>query len=152
MSAEQKAYPRVGFDHMGIVVSDIDRYVKWYSEAFDLTSDLEFVMGPENNIRGIVLISPDGWRLELFECPGSTPSVREAHPMGQHKTQGITHLCLQASDIQPVFDRLVALGAAVHMEPQIVAGSLDTTTPVDPNLRIAYLSDPEGNLIELLER
>src|SRR4051812_16405073 len=85
MRAAENGVGRIGFDHVGIVVSDMDRYVEWYSEAFDLKPELEFVIR-EADIRGIVLISPAGWRLELFERTGSRPSGRAADPLGQHLT------------------------------------------------------------------
>ena len=134
--------PWIGFDHVGIVVSDLDRYTRWYSEALDLTLELEW--GWEQiDLRGVVLIHPDGWRLELTERKGAQPSPRAPSHADQHLLLGVSHLCLQVRDIQQVFNKLVAAGATVLMEPQVA---------VDPNNMISYMHDPEGNLIELLQR
>jgi lactoylglutathione lyase len=141
-STDQAQRPWVGFDHVGIVVSDLDHYTRWYSAALDLTLELEW--GWEAiDLKGVVLIHPDGWRLELTERKGAQPSPRAASHADQHLLLGVSHLCLQVREIQRVFDKLVTAGATVLMAPQVA---------VDPNNMIAYLHDPEGNLIELLQR
>jgi lactoylglutathione lyase len=134
--------PWIGFDHVGIVVSDLERYTRWYTNALDLTVELEW--GWEQiDLCGVVLIHSDGWRLELTQRKGAQPSPRASNHADQHLLLGVSHLCLQVHDIQRVFDKLVAAGATVLMEPQVA---------VDPDNMISYMHDPEGNLIELLQR
>jgi glyoxylase I family protein len=132
----------IGFDHVGIVVSDLERYTEWYCDTLDLELELEWGWG-EIDLRGVVLIHPDGWRLELTERTGAQPSPRAPSHADQHLLLGVSHFCLQVRDIHAVHDRLVAAGATSLMAPE---------TAVDPQNMIAYLHDPEGNLIELLTR
>src|SRR3989442_1154827 len=94
MKSTSEKHPTIRFDHVGIDVPDIEHYTRWYSEAFDLTPEFEFSI-PEAGLRGILLLSPDDWRLELFERKGSRPSGRAADPIDQHLTLGITHFCVQ---------------------------------------------------------
>jgi len=143
----------IRFDHVGIDVPDLDHYTRWYSEAFDLTTEFEFTIA-EAGLRGILLLSPDDWRLELFERAGSKPSGRAADPIDQHLTLGITHFCVQGTDIHQVFDKLISMGAKSLISPQLASSQVESEPgkSVDPNLVMAYLSDPEGNLIELFQR
>jgi catechol 2,3-dioxygenase-like lactoylglutathione lyase family enzyme len=143
----------IRFDHVGIDVSDIEHYTSWYSEAFGLTTEFEFSIA-EVGLRGIILLSPDDWRLELFERPGSKHSMRAADPIDQHLTLGIGHFCVQVSDIHAVYDKLISMGAKSHIEPQPANSQVesDSGSSLPSNLLMAYLSDPEGNLIELFQR
>lgn len=138
----QNGRPWIGFDHVGVVVSDLERYTQWYCRALDLTLELEWGW-EEISLRGVVLLHDDGWRLELTERKGAQPSPRAPSHADQHLLLGVSHLCLQVREINRVFDQLVVAGATVLMEPQVA---------VDPQNMISYLHDPEGNLIELLQR
>jgi catechol 2,3-dioxygenase-like lactoylglutathione lyase family enzyme len=84
-----------------------------------------------------------GSRLELFERPGSAPGIRAATPIEALATRGLRHFALSAPDIQPVFDEALAAGASAVVEP--------SPSP-EPGVRFAFLADPEGNLVELVER
>jgi catechol-2,3-dioxygenase len=46
------------------------------------------------------------------------------------------------------------MGARPHIVPQLASSQVeaDAGRSLDPNLVMAYLSDPEGNLIELFQR
>ncbi len=153
MKSGAEKRPTIRFDHVGIDVPDIDHYTRWYSEAFGLTTEFEFAIA-EAGLRGIILLSPDDWRLELFERKGSKPSGRAANPIDQHLTLGIGHFCVQVSDIQQVFDKLISMGAKSLIEPQPASSQVESESgnSLDPSLLMAYLSDPEGNLIELFQR
>ncbi|HJP36347.1 MAG TPA: VOC family protein, partial [Gammaproteobacteria bacterium] len=54
---------------------------------------------------------------------------------------GITHLCLQVSDIDAEYERLKAAGMVFHCPPQAVGDAIHAT----------YGRDPDGNVVELLE-
>jgi len=153
MNTTETGLPVIRFDHVGIDVPDIEHYTRWYCEAFGLSPEFEFAIA-DVGLRGIILVSPDEWRLELFERPGARPSGRIPNPIDQHLTLGIGHFCVDVSDIQEVFDRLISMGAKSLIEPQPAVSQVESESggSLDPRLLMAYLTDPEGNLIELFQR
>lgn len=143
MENERSAHP-VGLDHVGIDVRDLAAEIAFYREGFDLEVEWKQEL-PEYNFTLCFLLSPSGWRLELFHRHGSVPGERR-DPDTQHDVLGLGHIafaCGSADDLTLIHDRLVGLGAASYMPPM--------PSPV-PSKLMAYLADPEGNLIELVER
>jgi glyoxylase I family protein len=58
-------------------------------------------------------------------------------------TEGLGHVAFDVVGVDAAFDRLLALGATPVMPPQ--------PSP-EPGVRVAFVADPEGNLVELLDR
>ena len=131
----------VQLDHVGIDVYDLDAQVKFYCAAFDLTIEINQDL-PEYRFKYVFLHSKLGWRLELFKREGTQPG-KAFNPDTQHDELGIGHMALSVSNLQASYDRLISLGAKSFIAP--------SPSP-DPSVQFAYLADPEGNLIELLDR
>jgi glyoxylase I family protein len=130
------------FDHVGLSVADLAGSLAFYAEAFGFTPEFEFTL-PGHPVRGVVLIHPSGARLELFERAGSRPGIQGARPIEALATRGYGHFALRAADIAPVFAAALTAGASAVVEP--------SPSP-EPGVRFAFLADPEGNLVELVER
>ena len=130
------------FDHAGLSVADLDRSHRFYADVlgFDRVED-EFTL-PAHEIRGRVLLNPAGVRIELFERRGSQP-VRRGHPTEGALHQGWFQFALATQDIQASFARVVAAGATPLMAPRIAP---------DGRSWVAFIGDPDGNLVELLQR
>jgi glyoxylase I family protein len=130
-------------DHVGLSVRDLKTLTAWYVEALGLVEQahFEYAIG-KRKVTGVLLASADGWRLELQECEGSAPG-QPANPFQSLLRQGLGHLCLRVPELDPAFALLVDRGGRVSIEPM--------QSPV-AGVRFAYLLDPEGNLIELLEQ
>ncbi len=91
-----------------------------------------------------MLLHPgQGDRLELLHRPGGRPGLRADTPPEAVLTEGFGHLAFDVAGLDAEFDRLVALGARPVMPPR--------PSP-EPGVRMAFVADPEGNLVELLER
>jgi catechol 2,3-dioxygenase-like lactoylglutathione lyase family enzyme len=54
------------FDHVGLSVADLDEAVRWYSRVLELKAEFEFDLR-EFGLRGVMLLSPTGYRLELLD-------------------------------------------------------------------------------------
>lgn len=130
------------FDHVGLTVADLRTAVAWYSAAFDLTEEFAFSFD-EFDFRGVMLISSVGYRIELLERAGSRPGLQASHPIEAALTRGYGHFALRVTDVDATYDRLLAAGATGRMSPR--------PSP-EPGSRMAFVADPEGNLIELLNR
>ena len=58
-------------------------------------------------------------------------------------TQGYGHICFRVSDVDATHASVVASGGGERMPPR--------QSP-EPGVRMSFVSDPEGNLVELLDR
>ncbi|MFJ4787258.1 VOC family protein [Streptomyces sp. NPDC088794] len=129
-------------DHVGLNVRDFAAQTRWYRAAFGLEPVFEFHLeGP--GLSGVVLEHPRGWRVELLTRPGSTPGPRAPDPLTAALTEGYGHFAVTTPELDPVYAALVAHGAGEVMKPG--------PSP-EPGVRMAWVSDPEGNLIELIEK
>ncbi len=131
----------VALDHAGLSVADLAASAAFYGAAFGFAVELEFDL--PDGIRGAMLRLESGGRLELFERPGSVPGPRADGPLMALATHGYGHVAVSAPDIGALFDRAVAAGARERLAPR--------PSP-EPGVRFAFLADPEGNLVELVER
>ena len=95
------------------------------------------------DLRGIMLRHPSGYRIELLHRPGSAPGIEPDSPLVAAGTRGYGHFCLCVVDVDAEYARLIAAGATMRMPP--------SPSP-RRGARVAFLADPEGNLIELLDR
>lgn len=129
-------------DHVGLSVGNLEAAAEFYSRAFAFTPQLEFELAP-HPIRGMMMRHETGMRLELFEREGSVAAgVQGAGPIEALATRGYGHFAFAAPDIGHLFARALEAGARSVMEPG--------PSP-EAGVRFAFLADPEGNLIELVE-
>ncbi|MGW2889802.1 VOC family protein [Streptomyces griseoruber] len=129
-------------DHVGVNVRDLATQTAWYKAAFGLEAVFEFRLdGP--GLSGVVLEHPHGWRLELLARTGSAPGLRAPDPVTAALTEGYGPFAVTTPELAPVYDALRASGAGEALAPG--------PSP-EPGVRMAWVIDPEGNLIELIER
>jgi catechol 2,3-dioxygenase-like lactoylglutathione lyase family enzyme len=129
-----------GFHHVGLSVPDLDRAQRFYEDGLGMTEQSRFeVPGP--GIRGVILATPDGACVELLERAGSARAATYADPPAAILGQDYGHWALRVDDLEAACNRLVAAGAAVVWAPRDAP---------QPGARMAYLRDPDGNLIELI--
>ncbi len=129
-------------DHAGVSVADLARSERFYRDVlgFDVVED-RFAF-EEHELRGVVLTNPQGARVELFERKGSQPSGPH-HQIESTRRQGWFQFALAVPDIAQSFAAVVAAGAQSSLEP--------TTAPDGVSL-VAFVRDPDGNLVEFLQR
>jgi lactoylglutathione lyase len=131
------------FDHVGISVADLGAATDWYCRALDLQPEFEFGL-PHLAMRGVMLLSRTGYRIELLERAGSAPAgPAPSDPDEAALRRGYGHMCLDIPDVDAAHAALIAIGAADQMPPR--------ASP-EPGVRMAFVADPEGNLIELIDR
>jgi catechol 2,3-dioxygenase-like lactoylglutathione lyase family enzyme len=131
--------PRIhGLDHVTLIVADLERSLAFYrgSLGFRLLGHVDF---PED-IRGRTLTHLDTGRglLELVSFahdpaqPGGTPG--DTHTLLQH-------FALRVTDLDAVARSLLEAGVTFTRMPVTTANGV----------RVAFLTDPDGTLIELIE-
>jgi len=131
------------FDHVGLSVSDLDAQAGWYVDTLGLVASTPFEI-PHLGIRGVFVVHPEQkWAIELLAREGSHEGLRADDPPQALLTQGYGHICLRVDDVDAVYDRLLAAGATDRMSPRPAP---------EEGVRMAFVADPEGHLIELLDR
>lgn len=147
-----------GIDHINIVVTDLDRSVKFYTEVlgFAKTKEaylegawIEQIVGLRG-VRGrvVYVVAPAGEpRIELlcYETPrGEAPAANS-----QANTVGLRHIALRVDDLAAMVARLKAAGRKVFGEPVRVPAGVVTHEAGEKTL--VYLLDPDGVILELTE-
>lgn len=130
-------------DHVGVTVGDLGAMADWYCGAFGMTRDLELRVEPlELDI--IMLIHPTlGYRVELLHRPMTSAGDKPANPAEAAEREGYGHMAFDVTDLDTDYDRLLSLGAGSVVSPR--------PSP-EKGVRMAFVTDPEGNLVELLQR
>jgi catechol 2,3-dioxygenase-like lactoylglutathione lyase family enzyme len=142
MATSSSTAPSFRFHHVSLSVADLDVQEAWYRTALGLAEVEERLELPEAGVRTVILGNGGGLRVEFTERRGSTP-VLTPDPYAATAAQTFTHLALQVPDLDAAFKRLTAeCAASTVVEPG--PGATD-------GVRYAYVHDPEGNLLELIE-
>ena len=130
-----------GTHHVGLSVSDLPAMIEWYGRALDFELELEFEVAAVG-LRGAMLRRPDGMRLELLNHPQSR-SQELGDPHSAMLVQGYGHWAFATDDVAATHAALLAAGAREVWDPR------PAPPPAQGNM--SYLTDPEGNLIELVD-
>ncbi|GAA5194251.1 hypothetical protein GCM10023322_58140 [Rugosimonospora acidiphila] len=133
--------PGFVFDHVGLSVADLDAQRRFYGEALGLTEAEETVDLPAAHVRTAILRAGNGLKIELIERRGSLPQ-EFADPFDGAGAQGYFHWAVYVEDLGAAFASVLAAGAREVSAP---------ADAVRPGMRFAYVKDPEGNLLELIQ-
>ena len=131
----------LALDHAGVSVSDLERSIGFYAAVFGFVVDERFAI-PGTSVRGAVVVNPGGARVELFHREGSRTSP-PGHPIDSTLQQGWFQIAFAVPDVASAFQRVVAGGATPVKAP---------FEAPDGRSRVAFVGDPDGNLIELIQR
>lgn len=136
--------------HAGIVVEDLERMLAFYCGVLGLElragadeagSFVDGLLGFSGaQVTTAKLAAPEGPTLvELlrFTAPPSPPR----RPLATN-TPGPTHIAFTVADLDALRPRLEAAGAVFNAPPAL--------SP-DGRAKVAYIRDPEGNFLELVE-
>jgi len=157
-------------DHVSITVKDVDRSIKFYSEALGMKLLRISVLSPspETKYKNAYMYS-DTFLLEMITAEDT--ATYEGTPQTWQQTMrgrlGIAHLGVRVRDLDAAVKRLKAAGATMIGEPFEVrkesAAIEYVANKVSPRIsyarrpgkkpwRIAVFTDPDGVIIELVER
>ena len=145
-------------DHINIVVTDLARSVKFYTEVLGFVKTKEAHLEGEwierivglRGVRGrvVYVVAPAGEpRIELlcYESPqGEDPAANQ-----RANTVGLRHIALRVDDMASTVARLRAAGAEIFSEPVRVPGGVVTHDAGEKTL--VYFLDPDGVILELAE-
>jgi glyoxylase I family protein len=136
----------IGFrlDHAGLAVADLLVARAWYCEMFGLEPELTLRVDALNLDIEMLIHPEHGYRLELLHRPGTAAGpAKPAHPGEAALREGYGHIAFDVTDLDAAYERAVTRGA----RPVISPGP----SP-ERGVRMAWVADPEGNLVELMHR
>lgn len=131
----------ISLDHVGLNVADLPGMTDWYAKALGLTVEFEFAL-EHVAFRGVMLRGA-GHRIELLCRDGNQAGMQAGNPVEAALTRGFGHIAFDVPDVDSAYAVLLDAGAADRMSPR--------PSP-EPGVRMAFVADPEGNLLELLDR
>lgn len=145
-------------DHLNIVVADMERSLRFYTEVLGFTKTKEAHLEGEwieriVGLRGVkahavFIVSPGGEpRIELlrYETPAGTALPENSRA----NTLGLRHFALRVDGIAAMTERLRAAGITVWGEPtRVPNGVVQFDTG---NKTLVYFLDPDGVIVELAE-
>jgi glyoxylase I family protein len=138
----------VGIHHVAISVTDLDKAVAFYSDAFGLevvqTGDwdrdmplADLAVGLEDTSARMAMMKAPNAYIELWQYRNPEPEDRRSRPCDL----GYPHMAFQVRDIEAEYQRLSDAGMEFVHEAPVDFG---TSSAV-------YGKDPFGNIIEIYE-
>lgn len=133
---------RAVVDHAGVSVADLERSERFWRQVLGFDTVEDRFAFPDHNLKGVVLANPQGARVELFERQGSVPTGPH-HQIESTLRQGWFQFALAVPDLAQTFAAVVAAGAEPSLAPAIAPDGVSL---------VAFVRDPDGNLVEFLQR
>jgi catechol 2,3-dioxygenase-like lactoylglutathione lyase family enzyme len=139
------------FEHVALEVQNAEVSMRFYSDVFGAVETNRWE-SKVDGIKRIIFIDLGGAVIELIERGGAKEHYHD------HGDAGIKHICLKVTNL------MVALAMAERMGVKIVQGAMeidqsrfepllsDGTMDLDKGIKRAVVSDPDGILIELMEK
>jgi len=145
-------------DHLNIVVSDLEKSVKFYTEilGFEKTNSahlegdwIDSVAGLKGVVADMALIAaPEGEvKMELFQFKSPLGESIPANSLAN--TVGLRHIGLRVDDIHESYKKLKDAGVKPLSEPVTIPATVVPQSPVTKTM--FYFNDPDGVLIEIAE-
>ena len=123
----------VGYGHVAIKVTDLDRSLDFYRDRLGFPEMLR-LKNEDGSTWLVYLRITDDHYLEIF------PGAENDRAPGWN-ANGVNHLCFTIEDLDATTGRIKAAGIALTSE---IKQGLDGN-------RQAWIEDPDGNCIELME-
>jgi catechol 2,3-dioxygenase-like lactoylglutathione lyase family enzyme len=138
-----------GMNHVGISVADLERSIEFYKDMLGLKlagpivpfagTLFEQVMALDDPQGRIGFMSNGSLQIELFEFRHPKPAPKD--PNYSVADRGISHFCVEVTDLEALYERLSAAGVRFHCPVLKFPSGIQAT----------YGRDPDGNVFELLE-
>jgi catechol 2,3-dioxygenase-like lactoylglutathione lyase family enzyme len=117
--------------HIAIYTRDLPRLEAFYTQM------LGFPVVRRWDDAGIVFVDAGGLWIELTRQDAPDDGTR---PRALDQGVGINHLALRVDHVDQAFQHLAGIGVRVLAAPADYR-----------NVRVAFLADPDGNVLELIE-
>ena len=155
VSRAQSAFSTATID-LGVVVTDIEKSVKFYTEALGFkevpgfkvpaafANEAGLTMGKDLDIKVLVLGDGAGaTKLKLMQIQGAKPAVSKQEVI--ESQTGFRYLTLMVTDTGASVERAAKAGAK-----PIAKGTLAIPQDIAPGMFLTIFKDPDGNFVELV--
>lgn len=141
-SAQAAEAPALSHFMVAISVKDLKAETDWYVEklGFKLVRDVSMGNG-RVFFRWLELGNE---RLELIHSPTATDATpARGKPTAHASLHGFTHFTMETADLEATKAALIAKGVTL---------AVDVTEVKDLGIKAIYVTDPEGNAVEIVQR
>ncbi len=126
-------------DHLCFGVDDLDAAIAWYVDKLGFEEEVRWGLDGMPGVE-LAYLRGLGFRIELISGGGGPRAPQAASFADQMGLRGFNHLCFWSDDIDATMRSLAERGVPAFLAAQ--------DFPVGPNVRIAFIRDLEGNVIE----
>lgn len=139
-----------GLHHVAIATNNADRLLNFYRDLLGLEVVLDYTWESGSEVADRITALRDSSARQIMLRKGNAyfeifqylhPQPAAGNPARRVCDPGLTHLCLDVTDLDGEYERLGAAGMTFHCPPQDVGGGM----------RATYGRDPDGNVIELAQ-
>ena len=140
-----------GFEHVALEVQDAEASMRFYVDVFGAVETNRWE-SKTAGIRRIIFIRLGEAVIELIERGGAKEHCQD------HGDAGIKHICLRVTNLEAVMAMAERIGAKVVSGIMVIDRSRyeavlsDGTMDLGKGMKRAVVADPDGILIELLEK
>lgn len=139
-----------GVHHVAVSTDDLDRLLAFYTDLFGFEVVMKSEWSDQLAIDEILGLDGSSARQAMLKAGNGYIEIFEYHsPVGRRPDfapsaadRGYTHFCIDVTDIDAEYERLVAAGMEFHCAPPMLG---------DGRVRATYGRDPDGNIVELQE-
>ena len=134
MSGTNKKIKGCGFHHLSMNVRDLNKSIKFYTEALGFVEKVSWGEAPK---RTVLLDTGDGNYFEISQADKA-----------QDFEEGVfKHIALRVDDCKSAIELARKAGAEVTMETRDIDLSSEPSIPI----RIAFFKGPDGEIVELFQ-
>lgn len=127
----------LGFEHVGMTSGDMDRSIAFYCGLLGLALRLR----KANEGGEVAFLDAGGGMLEIIAPKAEAGRFRDV-PLSE---AGLRHLTLAYDDVDAMVSRLAAAGVEIVEHPRPAHNT-------EMICRVAFVRDPDGIIVELIER
>lgn len=127
----------LGFEHVGMTVSNMERAIDFYCGLLGLRLKLRRTSAGGE----LAFLDAGGGMLEIAAPATEVGPFRDV----PHSEAGFRHITLAYDDVDAMIETLEASGVEIAERPRMAYNS-------EMIKRVAFVRDPDGCLVELIER
>lgn len=129
----------LGFEHVNLVASNMDRTLAFYVGLLGLTLR---VRRRTDSGGEVAFVDTPGGGMEIVSPPGPVATPARLVPRTE---AGIGHIAFTVDDVDAEYERLSQAGVPFRAPPRLAVNS-------DVLHKVAFCSDPDGVVVELCQR
>ena len=149
------ALPSLSLHHFSVSVPNLDEAIAWYSDTLGFQTEQRFAI--DSIFAKAAFLVRESLRIELWQIAGGAPVPdSRKEPNTDLQSGGTKHVAFLVPDLQGCLRELIHRGvdvASVQRHPSQPMAK--DSTPLDATKApafAAFIRDPAGTLIELLDR